>query len=391
MRMENNVYVPHAVPFFAFGFLYYFVSPYISLLMLDHLPLVMIAQGYLDINFFDIFYWIDAVAVFLAFVSGYFLSVAVISTRSNFLSKYVDYSILPNLICSGLLAFLFLAIYQVYSGGGRLFTGYQTYDIAVLGPVATVVFMAALFWNYFSKNSAKIMFGILFAFSSIVLLGFGSRMFFILGVIAIGLGLLSSRRYLLRSLRFYLVLLVLIFAVLSIGVWRTEGAMDGSLSDMMFSIFLIEPLFTMTSYSSFLSAEGGRPELRVPLDALASVINFVPSFIFPKKLELINSFAFDVSRFSPFGASALMANLYSNFGMLFPIYVFTVGSFYGYVRQKSYNSSFFRAVYFSTLPILMFHFYREGFITVFKIMFFNGFILPLLVILLFGYLLRVKA
>ena len=66
-----------------------------------------------------------------------------------------------------------------------------------------------------------------------------------------------------------------------------------------------------------------------------------------------------------------------------------IGFLYGYLNKLAKFSIFYRAVYFSLLPLLMFHFFREGFITVIKVMFFNGFILPAIIVL-FLYLLFVK-
>jgi len=123
--------------------------------------------------------------------------------------------------------------------------------------------------------------------------------------------------------------------------------------------------------------------LNIPVDIAAAFINFIPSFLYPEKMLLISKLTFDENKESPFGASALFSNLYSNFGVFYPIYIFFIGYFYGFLRAKSFWSPFFRAVYFSLLPLLMFHFFREGFITFIKVLIFNGLIFPFLLLSLF--------
>jgi hypothetical protein len=160
-------------------------------------------------------------------------------------------------------------------------------------------------------------------------------------------------------------------------------------TDALIFIFFAEPLFTSTSGAIYIDNMNGRPLLSFPIEILASFINFIPTVIFPEKLELIELLTYNEAKASPFGASSIIVNIYSNFGILYPIYFFLIGLFYGYLKKLAKFSRFYKAVYFSLLPLLMFHFFREGFITVIKVIFFNGFILPL-VIVMFLFLLFYK-
>ncbi|WP_428016037.1 hypothetical protein [Arcobacter sp.] len=206
-------------------------------------------------------------------------------------------------------------------------------------------------------------------------------MFFVLGVITLMIGYISQNRAILKSSKFYVIIVMLFLFVVYIGVWRSSNS--ELTIEMFVSIFIIEPIFTLTSAATYFSNVGERPIINIPTDIMAAIINFIPTVIFPDKLEVLNNLIDDPNKYSPFGANALLVNSYSNFGFLYPIYFFIIGAYIGYIRKKAFSSKFFKAVYFSILPIFMFHFYREGFITVIKILFFNAFIFPFIIILLF--------
>ena len=157
-----------------------------------------------------------------------------------------------------------------------------------------------------------------------------------------------------------------------IGLWRAGG--DAS-SEELVAVFLAEPLFTSVSGATYIENMGGRPLTGLPVDIFASVINFIPTIVFPEKLELISNLTYDPNKYSPFGASALMVNIYSNFGIFFPVYFFAIGIFYGYLRKKAKYSRFYLAVYFSVLPLLMF----------------NAFILPAVIVIFLSFIFHKKS
>jgi hypothetical protein len=115
---------------------------------------------------------------------------------------------------------------------------------------------------------------------------------------------------------------------------------------------------------------------------LAAIIHFIPSAIFPGKLDLISAITFNENITSPFGAKALLVNLYSNFGFFYPIFLALVGSYYGFLSRKARYSVFYRATYFSALPVLAFLFFREDLSTIIKVVVFNGLAVPLFIALL---------
>lgn len=376
----NELSVPSALPFFLFGYFYYLLSPPITLLFFSENELILAAEKFISLNYFNFYYFIDVFNILIFWIVGYLLGQKINVRTETKLDVASSYNLLPLTLIAVLTIFTLFLVYKAMLSGTVFFSGYSTYEISVLGPFSTIVFMLALFINFFTKRSIRILFLILFLLVSSILLGLGSRMFFVLGSIAIMLGLIFKNPNLLKSIKFMFFSFLLLVFVLFIALWRGEGDLEFSLESIVV-IFLVEPLFTATSGALYI-ANAGRPFLNYPVDIIASIINFIPSFIYPSKMEAINILTFDELKDSPFGASSLIVNMYSNFGFFYPIYFLLIGVFYGFLKKKAIYSSFYRAVYFSLLPLLMFHFFREGFITVFKVMFFNGFILPVFVVIL---------
>jgi hypothetical protein len=283
----------------------------------------------------------------------------------------------PLFFAFGFLALIIYFIAGAAETGAGFFTGYSGYDVYVLGAFSTIVFSSALFVNFFTAKNIRLIFLLYFIVCSVLLLGWGSRMFFVLGFIALSLGLISHHRNLLKSFSFYVLALIIGVFIIFVGVLR-EGGTEFD-SDKLLGIFFAEPLLSSVSGFLFLENSGGRPAFKFPHVLYVSVIHFVPSFLFPDKMLLISKLTFDENIISPFGGSALLVSLYSNFGMLYPVYVAAIGSYYGFLFAKAQYSIFYRAIYFSALPVLLFLFYRDGPETVLKVLLFNGLIVPYLV------------
>jgi len=378
---NKKIWVPSAVPFFLFGFVYYLISPpFVLQFLSDDNDLLYVATRYLDSRFFNISYFLDAIFILVSFWLGYSLG----RVGTNAKCSVLDYGSFQTSFPS-LLALLFFVLIVYFSltadaTGAGLFTGYSTYNISVLGPFSTCAFMSAWFVNYFSRKKISLIFLSFFVICSVLLLGWGSRMFFVLSFMALILGVLSKNRKLLKSLRLYVLVIVSCLLMLVVGVVRHGG---GQLSgDKLIGILFAEPLFTSITEALYLDNSGGRPVYGVPYDLFASIIHFIPSAVYPGKIELIGEITFDENVETPFGAKALMVNMYSNFGMFYPIFIAFIGLYYGFLYKKAQNSVFYRATYFSALPIVFLLFFRESLITVIKVMFFNGLIVPLFVSIL---------
>lgn len=384
--LVGDIWVPSAIPVFLFGFIYYLITPFISLNFFADYSLISAALPYINLNSFDFYYWLDVIFILFFFILGYRVSKRIKINRYSYLDNFNNYKIIP------LLVFFLLFIYYLFItlkviSSGLMFSGYATYDIEILGPASTLIFTTVFFYNFFKKPLIKKLFLILFFLSSINLLGLGSRMYFTISLITIILGYISLNRSLLTSIKLYLFSSIFVIFIVGIGVWRNSEKIG---AEALVSIFLAEPLFTSISGILYIENSNGRPIFSIPTDLIASMINFIPSIFYPNKVELIDSIVYDVNKEAPFGASSLILNLYSNFGFFYPLYLIFIGFYLGVIKRKANYSNFYRAVYFSTLPTLVFHFYREGFITFFKIIFFNGLVFPAIVLFSIGLLTSYK-
>src|SRR5699024_4511552 len=126
-------------------------------------------------------------------------------------------------------------------------------------------------------------------------------------------GYISLNRHLLTSLRLYFISAISLVFIVGIGVWRNNSKIN---PETLAEIFLAEPLFTSITGALYIENSGGRPILSFPTDIIASVVNFIPSVIYPNKIDVINTLIYDANKEAPFGASSLIVNLYSNFGFL---------------------------------------------------------------------------
>jgi hypothetical protein len=375
---NQNLWIPGAIPFFLFGLLYYLISPILvfPLLSRDN-EVLSFATGYLVDSYFDSSYALDVLFIFLSFFLGYSATKSATSRTLSTLDYCSSQAKSPLYFALALLTLIIYFLLVAVQTGVGFFTGYSDYDVYVLGAFSTIVFLSVWFVNFFSAKHIRYLFLTYFILCSVLLLGWGSRMFFVLSFTALSLGFISHHRRLLKSVLFYVSASISGIFIVFVGVLR-EGGTELN-SDKFLGILFAEPLFSAVSGFLFLENSGGRPTYNIPHGLYASVIHFVPSFLFPGKTQLIDDILFNENVMSPFGGTALIVNLYSNFGMLYPIFVAAIGSYYGFLFVKSQDSIFYRSVYFSALPVLLFLFYRDGMTTVLKVLFFNGLIVPYIV------------
>lgn len=383
------LWLPSAIPFFLFGFVYYLVSPYFVILLFDEGKAAEIAKNYINLSFFDARYWFDIVLVFLSWLTGYLFFSREQENRGriSFLDKGASYKIVPALIFFLLMSGFIYALYFAMSRGAAFFAGYSgAYDPLVLGQFSTLVFVSAWFFNFFN-GPKKLIFLFVFFVTSFVLLGLGARMYFLMGMITITLGFLYTRRWLLFNPIFLIMASLMAVFIVFIGFWRL--GLDVSLDNYLYTFFA-EPLFTLTSAAQYIE-NAGRPLLGMPVDIFMGFLNFVPTILWPGKLEFISSFSESNVKFSPFGASSLYVNMYFNFGCFYWVYTLLTGCLFGMLKRRAAFSCFYRAVYLSTLPLLMFLYYRDGFISMVKLAVFNSFIFPMIMLFVLVALLAKKS
>ena len=213
-------------------------------------------------------------------------------------------------------------------------------------------------------------------------------MYFVLSCMALILGAVSKNRKLLTNLWFLSLMPIVGLLMVGIGILRQSG---GELSsDALIAVLFAEPLFVSLTGSLYLENVGERPVFGVPYDLLAALINFIPSAFYPGKIELMRSFTYNEFVYAPFGGRSLISNMYPNFGYFYPMYIGFIGYYFGFLYKKAKSSVFYRATFFSALPVLMLQFYRENTTTFVKLLFFNGLFLPLVIALLLTLAVRKK-
>ncbi|EOA3786122.1 hypothetical protein ACH0R5_004260 [Vibrio vulnificus] len=384
--MESNTkYLPSAMLFFSFGFLYYLVIPVLSIHFLDDNRYVEIALKHIGNDTYGSEYYIVSLVGFFSFYVALKLGEKIKISGVNFGHRVRYYYLAPKIIASSLLLVLMLSTFKGISSGVSLFSGYSDYNIAILGPYATTLFCSVIFLNYFEKKSSKFYFVFIFLLSSLLLLGLGSRMFFLLGTISIILNKICNNPKVIKKPVFLCGVVAIFLLVLFVGVWRSQGDISGN---EIMGIFIAEPLFTSISSVNYFKEIDEFFVIKSPNDIFAAIINFVPSLMMPDKSKVVEAIGYDIREYSPFGASSLLVNVHINFGILFYIYFCIIGFVFGLLKNLAKVNKLFYSIYLSSLPLLMFHFFREGFITYIKVQFFNAILLPILFVSILGFLLR---
>lgn len=366
--------------FFLFGSFVYMVIPW-AMYHLNYLNvsfLIRATSQHIENGYIYDGLLLDFIVMNFSFTLGYIFSTRLNFRRSKTIFSLDNFGISKCIIFFTLASVFALSSLRIIQAGIIPFLGYQ-FKPELLGPLATVCFTTMWFYHYTSDKK----FIILFLLSSFWLIGLGSRMFVFLPILS--LLILSIYEYPKRSVRYFIIASCLVVFFVMVGVVRQGW--DLNIQNFI-AIIAAEPIFT--SLGSLYYLNTGRDLVNIPFDIFASVINFVPSLIFPDKTELMASIMDSNSRiYNPIGAQALIVSLYHNFGMLYPLFLISIGFYFGFLLKNIHNV-FCKAVYFSSLPFLLVHFHREGFVTFFKVVVFNSFIFPLLLIFTLRFILSEK-
>ncbi|KHF15140.1 hypothetical protein PO80_12700 [Vibrio parahaemolyticus] len=319
---------------------------------------------------------VDFFVMNLSFTMGYWIAVRCGVTKLH-ITGMQRFPISKSLIFILLVFISVLGGYKIVSAGVIPFRGYQ-FDPKMLGPLATVCFTSIWFFHY--TNNRK--FILIFIITAFWLIGLGSRMFVFLPMLSLMIGALL--KYKKHTFSIMLSIIISLVFFIFVGVVRTGW--DVNIQTFL-GIAFAEPIFT--SLGALYYIDTGRDLVNFPYDILASTINFIPSFVFSNKYELVTSLTESDRIFNPMGAQPLVVSLYHNFGLLYPFFMVLIGFYFGYIKKRS-DSDFFRAVNLTTLPFVLIHFHREGFITSLKILFFNGIIFPFILIAILKFFLSKK-
>ncbi len=371
-------YKPHNL-FFLFGFVYYLIFP----VVVGHYEL-MLNMPAMD-NWFLFFSAIekDKIDKYLLIIFSYLLSYFLGSTFIKILPKKNQYLIKypKNFIHKGigLFGYIFILLVIIYTIPKKdiLFTGYDTYDYAFLGILATINSVSLFFYLYLfiaNRHSSSKIFLITLLLSSVILLSFGSRMYVLIPIISLFVYKLfyASTKWQLKSIIFFVLVILLILLV--IGAVRIGANIN---SEFLLYLFLAEPTFTWWSIATFLSTND-LLVIDIPISYMSSFLNFIPSFIFEDKGSLMIKVQ-DIHYFeAPLGATSIFVSIQGNFGWLIGMFfIFFVGLFYSIVELYSRSNNFILTYYIVIVSVLPFQFFRDGFTILNKQIFWNMLIVPI--------------
>lgn len=361
--------------FFILGFIYYFYIPPLALYLFSDVVHIRIAMVWINQAMFDYAYYRDGLIIIVSWAIGDYLGKKFTKpkvTLIDTLASKDSYGFYLVLLMGG-LAILFTGI--AIASGAQFFTGYEDYNILVLGPYATLAFTTVMLRGFFDNSRIRMGFAIIFITSSVILLGLGSRMLVLLAIINMGLDYIYHNKIKLTSIIFLSVgAFLTVLTMLYVGVVRDGGTVG---FETLFGVLLAEPTFTSISGVRYLEIVGERPVFSVPKDLIAAFVNFIPSAFYPGKLELIDSMTHSFGH-NPFGANALLFNLYANFGYFYPIFLIVIAYHFARLYVLSQSSKLYKSIYFASLPLLLFYIQREGLVTVIKVLAFNSYAFPLI-------------
>jgi hypothetical protein len=375
--LDNSKLIGPSI-FFVLGFIYYFFTPYLALTYYADNEHMLSALIWIGAELYDKYYLYDGLIILASWFLGYYLIFNMTKARESFLDSVADKKIFGKLLATLVALFTLILAADAILGGASFFSGYADYNILVLGPFATMAFSAILLRSFFIDSKIRLYFALIFLFCAFILIGLGSRMSVMLSLVAAALDYYYRHKIKVSTaLSLGLFISLATFLMLAVGVVRDGGEIS---FESLMGVLFAEPTFTSISAVRFLQLSGERPVFGVPYDVLVGIVNFIPSIIFPGKIEFIENFSPSIHfGHNPFGANALLSNLYMNFGYFYPLFIIFVGGYYAYLHKRAFQSRIFKSIYISSLPLLLFYIHREGFVTLIKVMFFNSSLLPIII------------
>lgn len=366
---------------FTFGCIYYLVLPFIIVLTNSFIdfPGMQNLYKYYD-NKMNSIYIITVILCYISFIIGSLFPLNFLTKQSN---DIVTEHVIGNrdLFLISIIFFLF-GQFSILQNINNLFQGYLVeYNAEFMGSIATVNTFF-LFFLIYQKQKNKIKrnkyleFYLVFALFefSVILLGLGSRMYILIPLISYVLYLLNYKKISLHKI-FYRGCIIIVF-FLCVGLWRLGDNI--SLEGLLY-IGIAEPAFTWISAESMYTSNE-LPYFMFPSNYLTSFLNFIPTLLFPNK----SSFMEPIPLFydNPLGATNLLVSLISNFGIIGSfVCLFLFGVILTTIRINS-KSIFLKTYYFCVCGIIPFQLFRDSITIVNKMILYNIFIFPLLLLLI---------
>lgn len=375
MKVKKNLF---HIYLFLWGWFYYLVVPFIIIILGMFYKYPGIKNVYENYNE-DIIskYCIYIVLFIISYIIGCISPLKFIKKKNNEIRKE---SVIGtrDLFVLFILPLFILGQYKIVQNYSILFKGYQvSYDVGLLGTIATinVVYIFYFIYNLLKQNISKRLNVVLICCIlefSIILLGLGSRLYVLLPLIvylvyAIDYKIIQFKRIIIISCLF-------LGLFLSVGLWRLGNNIE---FDMMMYIGAAESMFTWISAETYFTND--LPLFAFPTHFLSSFINFIPSVVFPNKVDFI--LPIDANFYTPFGALNIIVSLIYNFGIIGSLVViYFFGFILTYIRINC-KSTLFKSYYYCICGILPFQFFRDDIHVINKMLFYNFLLLPLIFLL----------
>lgn len=358
---------------FTLGFIYYLVLPYYFLVFTkDNSVRAMFSGVYFYVkNISEKNLCMYLISIFILYFSIMFFSKFHIVYMAH-KDKKSKYSTIYKMIYF-LLVILCLSF--IYKFRGALGKGYTESDNMTGGKGSFIsssllLFITSFFIVHPQRKSFSIYTFIYFIFA-LLIMTMGGRIYFLTSMICIFV-FISHYKHPVRIRN--LIFIVLVSAVLfsTIGVIRQGNKTSGKL---ILFVFLGEPI--LTSYSLFSCLDmNSLPILKFPLEFISGIINLIPSFILPNKLQLVNK----ASEFSnvlfvtPVGAENIFTSLMVNFGILgIPFFSCMISLLLRFIRNLNQNLYLFATSWF------VFTFFRDPlYVSCWKLLFEFCFLFPII-------------
>ncbi|WP_416327766.1 O-antigen polymerase [[Eubacterium] hominis] len=354
---------------FNFGMFFYMILPLIigETKVLDQ-------YNSLD-DFYNIYNGIEtkSIIIYLLFISVLIFTFFWISYRKKSLievneinAKERDCTLKrKNLLLLGYTLSILCLIYLLFNIN-HFFKGYTLQYSGVINrgtfAAITLIYLAyyLIYVSYDNKiNKNTILFTIILFILNIALLSLGTRMYIVSTTLCVLSFFEKPKTYLSKLKIITPSLFIAAIIILVVGAIRS-GIENFSLEVMIIN-FLIEFLYTSLSLLTFL-ANAIFDLINLPIVLLSYLINLIPSFLFPNKLDFVvqlESTGYPI--YSPGGALNLYVDLIVNFGI--------IGSI-GFVGLLSYCLSYLeerrqgmpvKIIYSFIVSFLFFSIYRDGF------------------------------
>ena len=260
----------------------------------------------------------------------------------------------------------------------------EGYDVIHRGQLTTI-YLTSIWWAIYFRSGLKMKLMLISALiSGVNLLALGSRLGVVSGLISLAIFFSFERQKISGGMNILKVVKIgglvfvagLFFSI--VGLLR-QG--DAIIWEAIVDMFFAEPLFIYASFPSYVS-KNQLPLIAIPWDVITGVVGSIPTALFPGKLDFFSKYVSMDSDFaSGFGGINHILSVIINFGLIgFPIIAFLEGAWFGFLAKNAHKNNFLRALAICSISLLPFIFFRDGYQTSVKLLFFNYLFFPYIIV-----------